>query len=156
MDLNCLSNVAVCAIEQTNIELTNRQLCQENFMERFLLFNFSEHRFPYLDCDCEWFYELANKQTCIMHQVTQEFWSSCATFGVFQLIFTRILCYSSESEASLSKNSKDQFGNEMKTLSSSKILDLFEDKVGTKLIYYKKKLIIILYNLYLNYRGVPE
>ena len=111
-----MSKEAITAIESANLDHLDTSSYKRTFMEDFILFNFSESQFPYSKADCEWFYELSNKQSYIDGEAT-EFWSKCARFGVFHLILTRIL--------GLPKTSS-KTENQMK---SSQFCEAFDEKV---------------------------
>ena len=108
------------AIEVADIEQSQQQQCMKTFMERFLLFSFSEYRYPYSHNDCEWFYWLANQQTQFIQEETSDFWSRCASFGVFQSILSQLLSYPLKLTVELSGDHT----------SPVKIFDVFDRKVS--------------------------
>ena len=136
-----MAEEAINAIEKANLDEDKIEKCMQTFMEGFLLFSFSEYRCPYPEDDCEWFYHLANKQTSFIHKENMDFWSKCASFGVFHLILSRILGFPLKNQ-SVHLNS---LTNQQSTVDfSSNVINLFNDKVGTKLKHNVQ--------LYINFR----
>ena len=119
--MNTLSSGGIEAIENASLDAVQQREYTRTFIENFLLSNFSECRLPYLECDCRWFYELSNQQTTFVYSGLTQFWSNCATFGVFHSILTRILGFPSSSSGSIN--------------SSSRILSLFNEKVNNTIVY---------------------
>ena len=101
-----MSKEAINDIEEANLDHLDTSSYKQTFMEGFILFNFSESRVPYPEADCEWFYELSNKQSCFVEGEATEFWSKCAQFGVFHLILTRILGFSKRSSSKTEDQTK--------------------------------------------------
>ena len=100
-------------IKESSLNKEDKDKCSQTFMEDFLLFSFSESRFPYPEDDCEWFYKVANKQL--------EHWFECSSLGVFYLTLTRIL--------GLPTIQSDS--DHIRTRASSDILNIFDVKVST-------------------------
>lgn len=115
-----MSKEAINAIEEANLDHLDTSSYKRTFMEGFILFNFSESRVPYSEADCEWFYELSNKQSCFSKGEATEFWSNCARFGVFHLILTRILGFPKRSSKTEDQTKPAQFYG---------ILNIFDEKV---------------------------
>ena len=128
--LRSISRKAIDVIDATVIKPAARQYYKKTFMEAFLLFGFSEHRYSFTQNDCIWFYELANQQTHFIHNGSTEFWSKCAPFCVFHLILSRILSCPLKLEVASSEV----------LISPTRILDLFDEKVGTKTFISQWKL----------------
>lgn len=118
--LKSISRKAIDVIDATGIEPALQQYYKKTFMEAFLLFTFSEHRYQFSQDDCIWFYELVNQQTHFVHEESTDFWSKCAPFGVFHSILSQILSCPLKSEFACSEVH----------ISSTRILDLFNEKVG--------------------------
>ena len=116
-----ISRKAIDVIDAMDIEPAARQYYKKTFIEAFLLFSFSEYRYPFSQDDCVWFYELVNQQTHFVHEESTEFWSNCAPFCVFHLILSRILSCPLKLEVASSEV----------LISPMRILDLFDEKVST-------------------------
>lgn len=121
--LKSISRKAIDVIDATDIKPAARQYYKKTFMEAFLLFSFSEHRCQFSQDDCIWFYELVNQQTHFVHKESMEFWSQCAPFCVSHLILSRILSCPLKLETEV-------------PISPTRILDLFDEKVGANVIFY--------------------